>query len=117
MENNFNEELSVLRTKFFNYIKEILKKRGTDYQLIDPDIIDERDSEFYDLPKAIKYYEKYGTTQFDEFCIVDIKIEGDMILFSGVSVDGSAEDYNFSEQDVSTDTICEIAYLVYHLEN
>lgn len=117
MKNNFNEELSAIREKAFNYIKHILNKRGTDYQLIDPDIIDERDPEFYDLPRAIKYYEKYGTTQFDEFCIVDIKIEGDTILFSGVSVDDSAEDYSFSDQDISIDTVCGIADLVYNLEN
>ena len=76
------QQLSSLIDEAKLYIKSVLLNRGTNYQLIDPqDIEDEYTDEFYDLPGTI-VYSKHG--YYTEHKIVVISLVDGSLEFETV---------------------------------
>ncbi len=113
----FFNKLQELRKEALDYILGVLRKRGTDYQLIDPQSIEDTlTDEYYELPRADKV-DKHGF--YSEFPIIAINIEDDKLVFVGdSSMDaGSFCDEYFEPDDLSSPIIFKIADMVKQFEN
>jgi hypothetical protein len=116
MQESFLEKLESLRANAIEYIRKVLKQRGTGYELIDPATYEEDfDDEVYDLPRA-NYVGKHGN--YDEYPIVVIDIDADDILtFKGICKLGDTDDdRDFSVEELSSACLCQIADVVANLE-
>ena len=113
---NYTNQIEATRSEALSYIKSILDKRGSNYELIEPASYDDDDTDesVYDLPTAY-YIDKHNF--YTEYPIVIINIENDILNFVGLGCKNDNEDYTFVEQELSTNVICAIADLVYQLEN
>lgn len=116
MDKNFLLRLDSLRDDSITYITEILKERGTGYQLIDPATYEDGiEDEVYGLPRGV-YLTKHWS--YSEHSIVVINIDDEGILsFEGIDTDGTTEDQIFKVEDMFTETLALIAALVYKFEN
>jgi hypothetical protein len=123
----FVSELLELQSRALEYIRSILKKRGTEYQIIDPatyedgydedENTEEERNQLWALPRG-KYVTKHGF--YEEYPIVMINIdEEDKLTFLGIGCigDGADEEKIFTDEDLSTPTICAIADIVSALED
>lgn len=82
------QQLSSLVDEAKLYVKGVLLKRGTNYQLIDPqDIEDEYTDDFYDLPGTVAY-SRHG--YYTEHKIVAINLVDGHLEFETVDT----EEYN-----------------------
>lgn len=114
---SFTDVLETTRTEAMEYIRGVLKSRGTGYELTDPANYEEDiEDSVYSLPRGFNV-SKRG--YYDEYPIVIINIDkNEKLSFEGLSCLGDTdEDYYFEEDDLSIDTVCAIADLVQELEN
>ena len=110
----FTEQLGQIRNNAVEYITSVLQQRGTNYELISPDEYeDEISDEVYNLPKA---FSSFSIEYHQQYSIIVINIDNDIITFNGLNVD-NADEHIFQIDELSADTIVLIAELVYKLEN
>lgn len=108
------EQLVTLRQEAQAYIKDVLLKRGNDYQLIDPqDIEDEYTDEFYDLPGTL-VYSKHG--HYTEHKIVVISLVNGYLEFETVDTE-DYDDHTLDGSEFESVTWLWLADLVEQLEN
>ena len=107
-------ELQELRNKALNYIRSILNERGTGYEIIDPaSYEDGLEDEVYKLPRATYLDKKLN---YFEFPIVVININKNVLTFEGIDMGEYDDDKKFTEEEISTPTLCHIADLIHSLE-
>ena len=114
---SFVEKLQATRQEAIDYIKSVLEKRGSGYELCDPALYEEElEDEFYDLPIAV-YVGKHSF--HDEYAIVVLDINDNHdITFKGISRTGDASEaeMDFDSDDFDTFALCEIADIMKKLE-
>lgn len=113
----FTIKLSEFRGEIIDFLREVLAKRGTNYELINPQDIEDnkRPNVFYVLPSlVIKYNGVYR-----EFTPVVIDMDEDMnISFGAVcTFDTSMEDITIPLHSIDTSTLCRIGDMVAAFEN
>lgn len=108
------QQLSSLIDEAKLYIKSVLLNRGTNYQLIDPqDIEDEYTDEFYDLPGTL-VYSKHG--HYTEHKIVVISLVDGHLEFETVdTVD--YQDHKLDGSEFKSVTWLWLADFIEELEN
>lgn len=113
----FLKKVLVIADEAKDYIISILKERGNDYQLINPqDIEEDRPDEFYELPRVMSFG-KYNT--YDEYSVVTLNLdESGKVQLEGVSIDGETDevDKTFNLDDERSSFICYLADVVRQLE-
>ena len=108
------QQLSSLIDEAKLYIKSVLLNRGTNYQLIDPqDIEDEYTDEFYDLPGTL-VYSKHG--HYTENKIVVINLVNGYLEFETVDTE-DYDDHTLDGSEFESVTWLWLADLVEQLEN
>lgn len=108
------DQLTQIRDNALNYIKSVLRFRGTNYELTDPTNYEEDlTDEIYQLPRGFSIT-KHG--HYVEYAIVIINIENDELSFHGIEIGEMGDEMTFTDGDLDTDTICVIADLVKTLE-
>lgn len=116
-EQTFTDIITKTRTEALEYIRGILKSRGTNYELVDPnDYEEEIEDSVYDLPRGTHFTKD---NYLEEYPIVIINIDDEnKLTFEGLSCIGETEkDYTFDEDELSVELACAIADHVYYLEN
>jgi hypothetical protein len=109
------EQYEQIRVEALKYIRKVLNKRGTNYELIDPaEYEDELSDEVYKLPR-VNYVDKYFN--YYEFPIIVVNIDNDVLTFQGINISEYDEDKGFGEDDIPTDVLCAIADNIKALEN
>jgi len=104
----FLKDLYEVRDRAREYILEVVGHRETWYNLCDP----EDDDAIYDMPQAEKYSEKYGNTTMELGYIYTVNKEGGCDLYCP-----EGEDQVINLSQCSTDVVCQIADIIYSLEN
>ena len=115
----FISEVYMLRLRALDYIRKIVTNAGDNpYELIEPDLADEKDDEFYNLPQQIASSERYGNIFYDNYSIIEVKMVDDKLVFEGTSTYGEADetDKTFEEDDLNTEVLCGIADKIADLE-
>ena len=112
---SFNERQEELRKEVLSYITEVLKKRGTNYETVDPASYEgeEITEEFYDLPRAFRV-DRHD--QYIEYAIVKINIDENKLSFVGIEVREDMDERQFNEYELVTEVLCAIADIVQNLE-
>ena len=117
MAKSFVSRLMKVSDDALEYIRKVLKERGTGYEIIDPaSYEDEVEDEVYKLPRGV-YVTKHGN--YEEYPIVIINIDDTgRLTFEGLACIGEAyEDKIFTEEDLYAGHICSIADIVARLES
>lgn len=111
----FAAQLEELRNNALAYIRKVLNQRGTNYELTDPaNYEDEIEDCVFELPRAT-YVNKYSF--FDEYPIIAVDIDNDVLTFQGIAAIGEADDdRTFNEDDMTTASLCGIADIIANLE-
>ena len=114
----FLKKLLEQRQAALEYIRGVLKQRGTGYEIIDPAMYDEDegiDDTVYQLPRGV-HISKHG--HYYEFPIVIIDInDKDELTFKGLDMGDYCEDMDFEESELYDSVVCAIADIVFNLEN
>ena len=116
---SFASDLYVSHLRAADYILKVIRGRGSNaYELIDPDEIDEKGTDFHSLPVQLSSYERHGSIFFDSYSIVEVReLDGKLIL-SGVDTYGDANESDkvYESDEVDTTTICLVADKIAELE-
>lgn len=113
----FVNKIVAVEKKALDYILSVLKKRGTNYEIVDPASYEDGiEDEVYELPRGI-HVTKHGF--YEEYPIVVINIDNeDKLTFVGLACIGETDDdRTFEVDDLSAPCICAIADIVARLEN
>jgi hypothetical protein len=114
---SFNERQEELRKEALSYITEVLKKRGTNYEIVDPASYEgeEITEEFYDLPRSF-FVDRHD--QYSTYGIVMINIDEktDKLSFVGIETTEDMNERHFKEIELDTSVLCSIADIVQNLE-
>lgn len=112
---SFTEKQEDIRKKAISYITKVLKKRGTNYEIVDPAFYEgeEIKEEFYDLPRAFRI-DRHD--QYNEYAIVKINIDENKLSFVGIEVLEDMDKRQFTENELVTEVLCAIADIVQNLE-
>jgi hypothetical protein len=116
-DKTFSSELAKVSKSALEYIRKVLKERGTNYEIIDPATYDDEiDDVVSGLPRGIHIT---GGGAHREYPIVVINIDAeDKLTFVGLGgYDETKADMDFGEEYLSEMCICEIADIVAGLEN
>jgi hypothetical protein len=98
-----------------DYIRKVLKQRGSGYELIDPSTYEDVfEDDFFNAPVQ-KIDGKIDSLDYYGIVCIDIKKNGTLI-FIGYKHDCSGKEKKFKESKMSPSTIFEIADLVADLE-
>lgn len=96
----FRDKSLSLYNEIEKYLKSVLKKRGNEYQLINPqDIEDEYPDEFYELPRV---WTLTDGGYHDEFAVVAIDLIDDKIVFQCIHID-EYDDENIDMEDIGSE--------------
>lgn len=113
----FSERMSDLVQEAMDYVHDVLQKRGTNYELIDPQEIEESNNlpdRIYTLPR-ISEVKKHG--YYVQYAITAINIKDDKLLFEATPLtEGVDDDQTFTEDDPSSEQWLAIADAVAELE-
>jgi hypothetical protein len=117
---NFQKRFVELKDEATEYIKSVLLKRGTNYELIDPASYEKGgsfDELVYDLPRHTDYgkYNSYG-----DYSVVVVNMDvGGELVFECVQIyyEDYSRDLTVSVHQLETLVVCQIADLIYQLEN
>lgn len=113
---SYLSKLTQVRIEAIEYITSVLKKRGTNYELVDPALYeDEFEDEMYDLPRG-STTDRHGYLIEHPIVIIDID-DNDVLTFKGVGGLSEADnDNDYSVDEMDSFTICSIADIVESLE-
>jgi len=114
---SFTEKNDDIRKEAISYITEVLKKRGTNYETVDPASYEgeEITEEFYDLPRTFRidrhdYYFEYAIVK------INIDEKTNELKFVGISVFEDMDEKEFTENELVTEVLCAVADIVQNLE-
>lgn len=107
-----------MKKLMLSYIISVLEKRGSDYQLVDPNSYEagsEYEDDVFELPRI---WSVDDNDEYHEYPCVILDYEDGKVIFRCIPLD-SSEDYDkdFLIDEVSVETLAVIAELVYKLEN
>lgn len=108
------DQLSDLRTKAMDNIADILEKRGSGYELCDP----EDDDAIIGCPNVLVPKEKFGVTDYTEYFIYAIR--GDTEGLEGIYFDiynPIEGDEHIRMEEVETVVLLRLSDLIDELEN
>lgn len=112
----FMGKIRQIRQDALDYIINVINKRGSGYELIDPNEYEEElTTEVYEMPRGERM-NKYN--YHVESAIVTIDINKNVVTFNGIDI-GESEDgeYAYGEDELTTESICRIADIIRILEN
>lgn len=114
------EKISDIRKEAIDYITSVVKKRGTNYELVDPALYEDGfEDGMYDVPRGFTV-NKYGYMDVHPIVVIDID-DNDKLTFKGIGglmdFGETDEDNDYSVDNLETYVICQIADLVESLEN
>jgi hypothetical protein len=117
---NFQKRFVELKDEATEYIKSVLLKRGTNYELIDPASYEEDgsfDESVYDLPRHTDYG-KYNSYEDYSVVVVNMDVGGELV-FECIQIyyEDYSRDLTVSVHALETLVVCQIADLIYQLEN
>lgn len=112
----FTDKIWEIRKEAGAYILSVLEKRGTAYELCPPaDYEDGLEDTIYELPIGTNV-SKHG--YYDQYALVVANIsDTKQISFVGVPTTETDDEQRFDIEELSTETIADIADLIYSLEN
>lgn len=106
-------EVATKRIEVIEYIINVLRQRGSNYELIDVASLDEEDEdkeEFYALPRCFFINSEYA--------IIAVNIVNDELIFDGCSINREVNDESlFVVDDLSIETLLLVAGLIEKLES
>jgi hypothetical protein len=115
---SYTQQLQDIRQSIISEITDIIKRKGDNpYELID--LTDEHlhwQDEFYDLPRG-EHINKYS--QYDDYALVTVSLNGDSLRFEGVSIDCDAylDEYVFGTDSLRIEVLADILDLIIKLES
>jgi hypothetical protein len=114
---SYVQKIIKARREAIDYIASVMKKRGTNYELVDPALYEDGfEEEMYDLPRG-STTDKHGYLLEHPIVVINID-DKDVLTFKGTGGLAETEDDNdYSVDDMESFTLCEIADLIKSLEN
>jgi len=115
---NYTQQLQDIRQSIISEITDIIKRKGDNpYELFDLALLEDRaNDEFYELPRG-ESINKYS--QYDDYALVTVSLNGDSLRFEGVSIDCDADldEYVFGTDSLRIEVLADILDLIIKLES